>query len=109
MPTRTSHSSTVGAGELMPVDALCAKCSYSLRGLRGGGRCPECGTPFAGGRRRKYFNDTMTDAPVHYLRVLAAGCWMLALGGVVSSICLWAGMPSRVIPLSGAAVAACVW
>lgn len=109
MAAGTRTNTTIGAGELMPEDAICAKCSYSLRGLRSGGRCPECGTPFAGGRRRQYFNDTMTDAPVHYLRILAAGCWMLALGGVACSVCLWAGYPSHTYVLAAGALAACLW
>lgn len=109
MAQRSRSNTTIGAGELMPEDAICAKCSYSLRGLKSGGRCPECGTPFAGGRRRQYFNDTMTDAPVQYLRVLAAGCWMLAIGGVVCSVCLWAGYPSNPYVLGTGVLAACVW
>lgn len=72
----------------MPVEAdrVCANCQYSLRGLRAGGVCPECGQPISTRSRR--FEDNLTDAPVAYLRVLALSCSVMAVSSLTITVCL---------------------
>jgi len=69
---------------MLPDDATCSHCKYSLRGLRSGGRCPECGTPIAFRRRRHRLDDHLTDAFPHYLKTLAVGCWLMFAGALLT-------------------------
>lgn len=61
-------------------DRACPKCGYSLRGLKVGGRCPECGHPIS--RPPARFTDALADAPMRYLKVLAVGLMLMAGAGV---------------------------
>jgi hypothetical protein len=72
-----------GLGDPVPDEACCSNCGYSLKGLRSGGRCPECGTPISFRARRHRLEENLTDAPPRYLRDLAVGCWLL-FGGAIA-------------------------
>lgn len=74
----TSRSQPIG--ELVGENRLCQKCNYSLRGLRAGGVCPECGTGIPFPKRRVLGGDNLSDAPVRYLRRLSLGLAMASLG-----------------------------
>ncbi len=82
MPADASLSRT-SAGATLPDDVVCPKCRYSLRGLKVGGVCPECGTRISMGRRRSRVDDNLTDAPRTYIKVLALGCWMMAAAALL--------------------------
>src|SRR5262249_18813740 len=73
---------TRGLFELITTDRLCGKCKYNLRGLPTNGRCPECGTPVTRAGRRR-FSDSLTDAPLFYLKTLAVGAILLAIFSIV--------------------------
>jgi len=60
-------------------DRPCAVCSYNLRGLDIGGRCPECGTPI---RTPAGSLDRLGDAPLSYLSVLAIGYLMMGFAAL---------------------------
>jgi hypothetical protein len=67
-------------------DLYCRKCEYNVKGVRDG-ICPECGTPIQiPGRRR--FGDTMTDAPMGYLKTTAAACVTAALCALGATLAL---------------------
>ncbi len=69
-------------GDLAPPEWTCFECGYSLAGLHMGGKCPECGTIIALPRSSATRDDHMTDAPIPYLKGMAAGYFMMMLGGV---------------------------
>lgn len=69
-------------GDLAPPDWTCLKCDYSLVGLRVGGKCPECGTIIAPPKSSATRDDHMTDAPIPYLKGMAAGYLYMMMGGV---------------------------
>ncbi len=79
----------VGQGELIQNSKPCRKCSYDLKGLRVGGKCPECGTPII--RSGQRFADNLTDAPIEYLRhllltsVILACAWLVIVVGAVAT------------------------
>jgi hypothetical protein len=66
-------------------DRPCQRCSYSLRGLRIGDRCPECGTPIVGNAAQR-FSNTMSDAPLNYLTRLAKATMVMTIGGIILAI-----------------------
>lgn len=74
-------------GDLAPPDWTCLKCDYSLVGLRVGGKCPECGTIIAPPRSSATRDDHMTDAPIPYLKGMAAGYFLMMLGGMAMIAC----------------------
>ena len=84
---RTNRS--VGQGELIQHPKPCRKCHYDLKGLRIGGKCPECGTPII--RSGQRFADNLTDAPIDYLRHLALACavlaasWLFIVGAAIAT------------------------
>lgn len=109
MPSDASLSRT-SAGALLPDDMTCTKCRYSLRGLRVGGVCPECGTRVTMGRRRSRADDNLTDAPRSYIKVLAAGCWMMATAAFVGVLLGMASFRTGNLTLIGVtALMAVVW
>lgn len=64
-------------------DRHCAKCNYTLRGLWVGDPCPECGREIPPKRTRR-LDDTMTDAPIPYLKRAAAVFTALAVGATAA-------------------------
>jgi hypothetical protein len=76
---------------IVTTDRLCGRCRYNLKGLPGNGNCPECGKPIARRPGKRTFTDNLADAPLFYLKGLAAGLVLLSvssLGGVVSFLLL---------------------
>jgi hypothetical protein len=63
-------------------DLPCRRCSYNLRGLKKGDRCPECGTPITGGPSSRV-GWLLTDAPLDYLSRFARGCVLMLFGAAV--------------------------
>lgn len=56
----------------------CRRCGYDLLGLPADGSCPECGAPVQSQGFDKRFADTLTDAPLPYLKRLTLAFWILA-------------------------------
>lgn len=78
----------VGAGEMISQPRPCVRCGYELKGLKTGGRCPECGTPIRSEILRGV--PGMTEAPLPYLRELAFGAKACAAGMTVMMVgVLW--------------------
>lgn len=60
---------------------LCRGCEYDLKGLRIGGKCPECGEPIRP-KHKSYGprEGTMTDAPPAYVRRMGFGFILMSIG-----------------------------
>jgi uncharacterized membrane protein len=71
-PMSTAHPLS-GPGEVIKTDRPCIKCGYILRGLQVGGACPECGTAIANAKKSVRFVDSLVDAPIGYIRLIALG------------------------------------
>jgi hypothetical protein len=97
--------------ELITTDRKCGRCGYSLKGLPSNGRCPECGKPFAGLRSgHKRFSDSLSDAPLYYLRALAWGTGLLAVCGLLSGIAFsLANRDGQLWQIAAAGVASVGW
>lgn len=71
----------------VPPGTLCPRCDYSLEGLAGGGKCPECGTPIrVRSRTGVQPRDNLADAPVAYLDRLRTSLIALAVLGVANAV-----------------------
>jgi hypothetical protein len=57
-------------GQQIDFDKPCRACSYNLRGLRIGGKCPECGVPI---RPDDAAGDALVDAPLRVIQQLRLG------------------------------------
>ena len=68
-------------------DAPCRKCSYNLRGLTYGGRCPECGTPVG----LSTIGDLLRYSDPSWLLKLARGLSFILWGIVVAIVVTVAG------------------
>lgn len=85
-PVNPNIAAKANPGELIDQDLRCIGCGYSLKGLRTSGRCPECGRAISGKGPRPAFagDDTLTDAPLGYLRFLALGCALMMVGSIAT-------------------------
>lgn len=62
------------------VDRPCLDCGYNLRGLRSGGRCPECGSPIS---RTTRGDAPLSRMPLSVIRAFRGASW-LAVGCVAA-------------------------
>lgn len=60
-------------------DRACPRCSYNLKGLRTGDRCPECGTVIGANRRTQSATE-IAQAPLEYLQAARAGALLMCVG-----------------------------
>jgi Zn finger protein HypA/HybF involved in hydrogenase expression len=88
------------------LDRPCRKCGYNLKGLRAGGVCPECAQPMASVGSAERLRDTLSDAPLLYLRPLLLGLGLLAFAAVAAPVILLLGpfTPGKVVLLLCAAI-----
>ena len=82
--TITSPTAAPPPATTLQHDVPCLRCAYDLRGLRGDGLCPECGTPIAQSVRRFIEMNVVVARPLAvmpraWVLKLAAGCTLLAL------------------------------
>ncbi len=91
----TSTSAVAPSGALIDTDKPCFKCGYSLRGMRYGGRCPECGLTITA-RNPVPDLDAAEVLPIPYFALLNAT--FLVMSGAFVGMFLW--------PLSGGAFGA---
>ena len=84
MSVAGSTASGTGHGATIDADKACSNCGYSLRGLRIGSNCPECGTP-VGRRVTTRFADNLVDSEMWYLRSLVLGFGLMA-GSLLGTI-----------------------
>lgn len=75
--TITGHHAT---GEI-DFDLPCARCAYNLRGLRAGGRCPECADPID----RALAHAGFDFAPLAWIIRIHRAVWLLSLAGAFIS------------------------
>lgn len=76
----------------------CRYCGYNLQGLLSNGACPECGRPIKPRVDPRFGDDSLTDAPLGYLRILALGANLMLAG--------WLGMAIGILALASRATAA---
>ncbi len=78
-------------------DRECAGCGYNLKGLKAGGRCPECGRPIKRRQPGNRWDDELVKSPLAWLQLFAAGATML----LISEIAAWIfGIASAVLEFS---------
>ena len=65
-----------GLAQVVTADSPCRKCGYNLRGLRGDGRCPECGTPVG----VSILGNLLRFSDPAWLRVVARGMGLTLVG-----------------------------
>lgn len=90
-PTETVMSSipiaqpVVVPEAVIAADTPCVICGYNLRGLRHGGRCPECGSPI----NRSVYGDFLRYADSVWLKKLLLGVrlklWNIVIGFVLGA------------------------
>ena len=76
-------------GSPLPEGRTCTSCGYDLTGLMSGGKCPECGTTITPPRSNKRLADNLTDAPLGYLKRLAAaqiGAMLASFAGLGTAL-----------------------
>mgnify|MGYP000520360460 CR=1 FL=1 len=58
-------------------ERACIGCGYSLKGLRLGGKCPECGLAIKGKKRAPRYTDQLVHAPMEWLDIFAIGALLM--------------------------------
>ncbi|MCK4873794.1 MAG: hypothetical protein KAS72_13820 [Phycisphaerales bacterium] len=71
-------------GQVLDEDRMCHKCGYNLRGLKGSGVCPECGTSI--GLSFVRFHDSLDEAPLPYLKKLRLGATLMLYAGLLVGV-----------------------
>ena len=104
------YRNALRGGPVAP-DVRCEQCGYSLRGLRYGGACPECGAPI---RYRRDPNLPFEEMPLDLIKRFRTGAWAacftlaglvaLLLGGPAVLSMVRVGGPPFVPRLASAAV-----
>jgi hypothetical protein len=64
----------------------CIGCGYSLKGLRLGGNCPECGLAIKGRKRAPRYTDQLVHAPMEWLEVFATGALLMFLAATAALV-----------------------
>lgn len=109
--TRYLRLKPLMAGRIIDHDRDCEACGYNLRGLRIGGRCPECGVSIRlGGASAR---DALSDAPLADVRRLRNGAHLavacVPLLVAAPFVVLWLDAPPAVIAPVMAGVTALWW
>jgi hypothetical protein len=68
-------------------DRECDGCSYNLRGLRIGSRCPECGLPIVAVAARA--DDPLDRMPMRVIRVFRRAAWLATLCIFLTAASIW--------------------
>lgn len=96
-------------GRQIEPDLSCDRCGYNLRGLRYGGRCPECGLPI---QLPDWSRDSLSAAPIADIRKLRLGIWAtvaclpaLPLGLVTSAMRLGGATELAIVTIG----LSCAW
>jgi hypothetical protein len=90
-PQHTASTARAATPDVILSEQTCIGCGYSLKGLRAGGNCPECGQPIKGKKRAPRYTDQLVHAPMEWLEVFAAGTlvmFLAALAGLAMIITL---------------------
>jgi len=95
--------------EPVVVDRPCRRCSYNLKGLKTGDRCPECGTPI-NSARRYVTGDSITECPLAFIHALHRGAIILLWSALIAGIgAVWFVVQNASSPnLHSAAAIACL-
>jgi len=92
-------------GDPIRGDQACEHCGYNLRGLRMGGRCPECGTGII---YRRDPNIPFHEMPLSLIRSFRTSAWLASVSNVGVVVMLfiapWAPIPPRQVSLMTMAV-----
>lgn len=75
-PDAAGPADTGAENVFLESDVSCVACGYNLRGLRPGGRCPECGRAVAD----SFKSEHLSCADPRYVRSLKRGLGILACG-----------------------------
>lgn len=114
-PIDPSMLRPVGEGRPVEPGRSCARCGYDLRGLFVGGNCPECGTLISRAGSKAAVRDSLTLAPLAYLRWLMWVCVGLAVLGPLNGVAFFiagatrAAWPEALLAVVGLAWAWIVW
>jgi hypothetical protein len=95
---------------LIADDRSCTGCTYSLRGLRTDGLCPECGQPITPPKKPLLYTDQMSAAPLAWLARYKRGTTLLFLGGwgMAAGLLTWA-LFAHVAAVGFALAASLLW
>lgn len=103
-PTDQRPQNTALDAQFIGDHVKCGGCGYDLYGLRVGNPCPECSRIILPPQRRSR-SSNLVDAPIGYIRRLAVGFALMAMGVTLlaAALALLAGPRPAVIGLQGPA------